>query len=39
MTQARQRFQSFAEYLSYDDGTDHWYGKSALLAEAASQQQ
>jgi len=25
MTQAKQRFQSFEEYLSYDNGTDHWY--------------
>ncbi|UIE36883.1 Uma2 family endonuclease [Leptodesmis sichuanensis] len=25
MTQAKQRFLSFEEYLSYDDGTDHLY--------------
>jgi Uma2 family endonuclease len=25
MVQLRQRFQSFEEYLSYDDGTDTWY--------------
>ena len=25
MTQAKQRFQSFEEYLSYDDGTDNLY--------------
>jgi len=29
MTQAKIRFQSFEEYLSYDDGTENLYNRGA----------